>query len=232
MKYLLLALLAVFTGAATAQTTLTDRRVPDFHSIKIQGRFTVYITQADSETVKLDGPADRLEHVVTLVQGGVLKVRIQRKDWFDKHQQNIPHPRVTVYITTKRLRSLTSSGSTEIHFDEGIHADNLYLTVRGSGHLDGKITAKTLESHISGSGHITVNGHAERASVHISGSGQFSGLDLATAHARVHISGSGHAGINASDEVGATLHGSGGLSYTGSANVHASKSGSASVSKL
>ena len=230
MKYLLFALLAV--SSATAQTKLTDRHVSDFHSIKIQGQFTVYITQADSETVKLDGPDDRLEHVVTIVEGGVLKVRIRRKDWFDKHQQNISHPRVTVYVTTKRLRSLTSSGSTEIHLDEGINAGNLYVTVRGSGRVEGKVTAKTLASRISGSGYIKLYGKVESTSVHISGSGQFSGLDLATAHAKVHISGSGHAGINASDDLGATLHGSGGLSYTGAANVHTSKSGSASVSKL
>ena len=229
MKYLLFALLAV--SSATAQTKPTDRRVSDFHSIKIQGKFKVYITQADSETVKLDAPDTLLGHIVTIVQLGVLKVRYQRKDWFDKHRdQN--RPRVTVYITTKRLRSLTSSGSTDIHFNEGIKADNLYLTTRGSGHIEGRVTAKNVENRMSGSGHIQLDGSADYASVHISGSGEFSGRDLLTAEARVHISGSGHAVVNASNEVGATLHGSGGLTYTGAANVHASKSGSASVSKL
>lgn len=235
MKYLPLALLLILAGAAEgvdAQTILMDRHVSDFHSIKIQGQFKVIITQADSETVKLEMPEDMQEHVATVVQGGVLKVRNRRKDWFDRSWQNGHHPRVTVYITTKKLRSLTSSGSTDIRFDKGINADVIHFTVRGSGNVEGVVTAKTIASRISGSGNIKLHGRAENAAVHISGSGDFSGLDLVTAHAKVHISGSGHAGINASDEVGATLHGSGGLSYTGTTNIHASKSGSASVNRL
>lgn len=230
MKFLLLSLIALAT-TASAQTHLTSRPVANFHSIKIQGKFNVIITQADSESVRLGGPDSLLGHIETLVQFGVLKVRYQRKDWFDRHN-NQNKPRVFVYITTKQFRSLTSSGSTEIHFNEGLKGSNVYLTVRGSGHIEGRIKAKTIENHISGAGQIQLDGGADYTVVHISGSGQFAGRELMTAEAKVHISGSGHAVVNASDEVGATLHGSGSLGYTGTSNIHASRTGSASISKL
>lgn len=100
------------------------------------------------------------------------------------------------------------------------------------GHVEGNVTAIALKTKVSGSGNVDLTGSAKRSTVRIFGSGQFSGLGLVTTDAAVHISGSGHAGVNASNQVDAALHGSAGLTYTGTANIHTRKSGSAGVSKL
>ena len=135
-------------------------------------------------------------------------------------------------LRQKSLRRLVSSGSTAIQFKEGINTDHLKIVVRGSGHVEGKVTALALKTKVSGSGHVSLTGSAKSAAIRIFGSGEFSGRDFVTTDAAVHISGSGHAVVNASNQVDAALHGSAGVSYTGTDNIHTRKTGSAGVSKL
>jgi hypothetical protein len=237
MRQILTTLVVLTTVTGFGQTT--TRRVSDFHSIKIQGPFDVYITQGDSESVTLNAPEEILSRMVTAVEGGVLKVHPRHdnwsqgpKSWYGDKSWWHTHPRISVYITTKSLRRLVSSGSTAIQFKEGINTDHLKIVVRGSGHVEGKVSAMALKTKVSGSGHVALAGTAKKASIRIFGSGEFSGKDLATTDAAVHISGSGHAAVNASNQVNAALHGSAGISYTGTDNIHTRKSGSGSVSKL
>jgi hypothetical protein len=239
MRHLLTAFFAIYASMGFGQTNLVTRHVSAFHSIKIQGPFDVYISQGDSESVKLDAPEDILSRMVTSVEGGVLKVHPKHdnwsdgpKSWYSEKSWWHTHSRIAVYITTKKLSRLVSSGSTTIRFKEGINTDYLRITVRGSGHVEGNVTAIALKTKVSGSGNVDLTGSAKRSTVRIFGSGQFSGLGLVTTDAAVHISGSGHAGVNASNQVDAALHGSAGLTYTGTANIHTRKSGSAGVSKL
>jgi len=239
-KILLAAALLAGVGYSHANPALTtinrsardvqDRHLSGFHAIEVSGSYDVYIEQGSSESVKVEAPADVMDHVVTEVEDGVLKVHNKHESGWNWGGWN-SHKKIAVYVSIKDINELSVSGSGDAYFKSGLNANNLKIRVSGSGDVLGKVDVKTLDCSISGSGDMKLSGHAESQNVGVSGSGDYEAKGLATANTTVHVSGSGDAGVNVSTNLEASVSGSGDVSYTGGAhNVVKSKSGSGDIS--
>lgn len=252
MKSIFTFLLGVtlLTGSAFAQsavpasnTTVIDTidcHLSGFNRLRIQGPFAIYIKQGDVESVVLQAPDEIKNRLVAEVDGGTLQIHNKHDNWgwgvkswySDKGYWHHHQEKIKVYITAKSLESISISGSGQVALENGMATNALKLRIRGSGELTGKIDVKQLASKISGSGKMKLSGTAESSRIKVIGSGEFAGRELVTVTSDVHISGSGRAEINASDKVDATLHGSAGVSYTGTAKIKSSKSGSAEINRF
>lgn len=211
---------------------IEDRHITGFHAVDVGGSFDVYITQGSSESVKVEAPDEIIDHIITEVDNGVLKI-------YNKNDRNFHfgdlfgnHKKIVVYVTAKDLNAIAVSGSGDVFFKEGIRTNSLRLRVSGSGDMYGRVEVKNLESGISGSGDVKLTGRAESSAVNVSGSGDFEARGLVTVNTLVHVSGSGDASVNASGSISASVSGSGDVRYTGGAkSVSSSKSGSGDVSR-
>jgi hypothetical protein len=240
IKLLLAALLvsgSAFTfakshpAAKISVSRIEDRHLSGFNGVHLAGSFDVYITQGTTESVKVEAPDDIIGHIITEVDGGVLKIYNKHDDfhWGDLFGH---HKKIVIYVTAKDLNSISVSGSGDMFFKGGIHTNSLKLKVTGSGDMLGVVDVKILESSISGSGDMKISGHAESSTVSVGGSGDFSARGLVTVNTAVRVSGSGDASINASNRVDASVSGSGDIKYTGGAkNVSSSKSGSGDIER-
>lgn len=251
-----LLLVATFFGIYTisiAQEYLNDSIittqpvVQNYSSIRVQGDFEVYLTQGNTESLKIEGPAYIVNDMVTEVTGGELNVKLNRSIWpwkenswykknrieWNNQQWNNRNKKVTIYVTAKNLDGISMSGSGHITFKDGITTGNIRLHVSGSGHIEGTLQASDITSKISGNGNINLAGSAESSSVRISGSGNFSATKLVTSKSKVHISGSGHADVNVNKELTASVSGSAHIGYTGNAtSINTSHSGSGRISRM
>jgi len=208
-----------------------DRHLSGFHGVDLGGSFDVYITQGSTESVKVEAPEDIINHIVTEVDNGMLKI-YNKNDHFHWGDLFGNHRKAVVYVTAKDLNSISVSGSGDIYFKEGIHTNGLKLRISGSGDMAGKVEVKELETSVSGSGDIKISGRADNSTVRVVGSGDFSGRGLVTLNTNVHVSGSGDASVNASNAVNASVSGSGDIRYTGGAkNISKSKSGSGDIER-
>ncbi len=211
---------------------IEDRHITGFHAVDVGGSFDVYITQGSSESVKVEAPDEIIDHIITEVDNGVLKI-------YNKNDRNFHwgdlfgnHKKIVVYVAAKDLNAIAVSGSGDVFFKEGIRTNSLRLRVSGSGDMYGRVEVKNLESGISGSGDVKLVGRAESSAVNVSGSGDFEARGLVTVNTLVHVSGSGDASVNASGSISASVSGSGDVRYTGGAkSVSSSKSGSGDVQK-
>jgi len=220
------AMLVLGISNAFAQKT-EDRHLSGFNAISVGGSYDVYVTQGSTESVKVVAPEDEMEHIVTEVQNGVLKIYNRKDDW---NWSWGGHKKEMVYVTIKEVNAIGVSGSGDVFFKDGISSPSLKLRVSGSGDVTGKLDVKTLESHISGSGDMKLSGKADDCTINISGSGDYTARDLVTINTAIHVSGSGDASVNASQKIDASVSGSGDIKYTGSATqVSISKHGSGSV---
>ena len=241
-KILLAAVLLTGTGYTYAKphsivikvntAEIVDRHLSGFNAVNVAGSFDVYIVQGSTESVKVEAPAEVMDHIITEVNGGELKIYNKNDKWnWGNWWGN--HKKIVVYVTAKDLNSINLSGSGDVFFKDGISANSLKLRVTGSGDMLGKVNVKTLESSISGSGDMKLTGQAENSTVRVVGSGDFTARNLLTVSSSVRVSGSGDAEINASDKVDAAVNGSGDVRYTGAArNVSSSKTGSGDITRF
>jgi len=214
---------------AMAQQKTEDRHLSGFHALEVAGPFDVRLSQGATESVKVEAPEEVIGRITTEVNNGVLKV-------YNKHNENFHwgdafhHRKILVYVTVKDINSIMVTGSGDVAFTEGIHADRLTLHVSGSGDVNGMLEVKDLEAGISGSGDVKLSGHADNSQIRISGSGDYSARGLHTSNTSVHISGSGDASVYVTDKLDASVSGSGDISYSGSPkSVLKSKSGSGDI---
>jgi hypothetical protein len=206
-----------------------DRHLSGFNAIEVGGPYDVRLTQGNTESVKVEAPEELMSHITTEVVDGVLKIYNKHNDMF--HWNDLfRHKKVLVYVTVKDIHSIVVSGSGDVNFKDGLHADKMNLRVSGSGDVDGVLEVKSLESSISGSGDAKLSGHAQTSAVRVSGSGDYSAHGLITSDTSVHVSGSGDASIYASNKVDASVSGSGDIRYSGSPkSVSKAKSGSGDI---
>ena len=220
------------SSIAITSASTEDRHLSGFRAVSVEGPFDVYITQGNTESVKVEAPADVIGRILTEVKDGVLRVYSKRENW---HWGNWwgNHKKMAVYVTAKDLNAIHLSGSGDVFFKQGITTNSLKLSIVGSGDVTGSVNVKILESSISGSGDMRLSGRADNSTVRVVGSGDFRARDLVTVNTAVHISGSGDASINASNKIDASVSGSGDIHYTGTAkNVSSSKSGSGDISRM
>jgi hypothetical protein len=216
----------------TIISKIEDRHLSGFNAVNLAGSFDVYITQGSKESVKVEAPDNIIDHIITEVSGGVLKIYNKNDNGFHWGDMFGNHKKIAVYVIAKDLNSISVSGSGDVFFKEGIHTNSLKLRVSGSGDLYGRVDVKTLESSISGSGDVKISGRADNSTVSVGGSGDFSARSLITINTAVRVSGSGDASVNASNRVDASVSGSGDIRYTGGAkSVSSSKSGSGDIER-
>ena len=240
-KILLLALLitgGAFTFAASKAhakeiiVDIVDRHLSGFNAISVSGSYDVVVTQGSTEFVKVEAPAEVMNHIITEVNGGVLKIYNKHDNWRWNDMFG-SHHKIIVHVMVKNISGISLSGSGDVNFKDGLSANSLKLSLGGSGDVSGKVNVKNLESSLSGSGDVRLSGSAENSAIQIAGSGDFSARDLSTVNTSVRISGSGDARVNASSRVEASVSGSGDIYYTGAAkNISSSKSGSGDIHRF
>ena len=226
---ILFALLLLTSINAFAATE--DRHITSFNAINVSGSFDVYITQGNTESVRVEAPANVMSHIITEVIGGELKVyNKEDRSWSGWFGGN--HGKMVVYIAAKGLNSVGLGGSGDMYFKNGIKAGALKVRVSGSGNITGMVDCRDLEAGVSGSGDMKLNGRALNSTVRVSGSGGYTGRELVTNVTTVRVSGSGSAEVNVNEKLDASASGSGDVNYTGAVkNVNSSKSGSGSISR-
>ena len=205
------------------------RNVSGFTGITSAGSYNVIITMGNTESLRLEGNAEQLAEIETVVEDGILKIRDKKRTGSWRNNLN---GKVNVYIGAKSLKSITLSGSGDIDVKGVVKSPEVSTTLSGSGNISLAVDATTYSVTISGSGGIKASGNADNAKINVSGSGNFKGDGLRTNATNARVSGSGNITVNADKTLDASMSGSGNIRYSGSASVKSSKSGSGRISKL
>jgi hypothetical protein len=216
----------VSAGFAGSQSDVKETRdVKDFTKVSFGVAGNLYINIGPEFKVVLEGDRKDLGDIITDVSGG--KLVIKKENWrFNMNE------RITAYVTMPELKGLGVSGSGKAEIKDAVKAEDLDLSVSGSGKIyTNDVTVTNLGCSISGSGDIIPggNGIADKAEISISGSGNFDGGSFKLGSAEIHISGSGNCSCYVTESLRASVSGSGNVTYGGNPKVDAHVSGSGKV---
>ena len=218
--------LAACTSLPAADTR-ADRPVSGFTAISLSAPVKLELVQGDAESLTLEGDADVIAELETVVEDRTLKIRTKSRSSF--HWGNA---KVRAKVTARNIEALRISGSGDIAAGQ-LRAGPLKLSISGSGDIRiATLSATSLEVAISGSGDITLGGKAEGITGTIAGSGDLRAAKLEVRDAKVSIAGSGDVAVWATQSLAVKVAGSGDVKYYGDPSVQKTILGSGSVRRM
>jgi hypothetical protein len=205
-KIFVLAVLLFGIQGTYAQKRET-RNVGSFSKISFGVPGKLYLKQGNTEKVELEGDADILEKIETVVNGNHLDIRPKGKmiNW------NWGGKQITAYVTMKTIQGVAVSGSGDVIGEGVFQASDLDLKISGSGNLAVQANATgDMQANVSGSGNLEVKGKSRNFESSQSGSGNITASMEAAQNVSFSISGSGKIEAKGSSEkVKVSISGSG-----------------------
>lgn len=220
------AVLACLASSAAAVQTRENRPVSGFHALSMATVADVELIQDGTESLSLEGDAEVLAKIETVVRDGTLELRDKR----DTQPRN--HRRVHAVVHARDMDAVAISGAGKLHA-ASLKTDALKLSISGSGDVDiARVAAKRASLAISGSGNMELAGGVDELKARISGSGSIDAPKLEARRAEVDIAGAGSATVWARDQLATAISGVGNVRYYGDPAVAKSIRGVGHVQRV
>lgn len=227
IKKLALLLIATFsfsTNWAYAQAS-KNVSVKNFDELTVSSGIDLYITQGTTESLTIKGNSDVIKDVEVEQNGSSVTIKYKEGiNWsrLFKNQQ------IKVYVNYKNLKSLASSGGSDVYTENTLKSDR--LNVRASGGSDVKLTlaVKDLTLSISGGSDADLKGSGENMQLTASGGSDIDAFGFIVSNAKVNVSGGSDANIYVNKALEAGASGGSDVNYKGNASLKkttSSKSG-------
>jgi hypothetical protein len=207
------------------------RQHKGFDQIEIWGSPNVYYTQADSFSVRIEGPKDVVDNIVTKVSDQTLSIRNKGKLGFVNIVM-FGDDQLNVYVSSPDLIRVELNGSGTFVSKRRVDTDNLEISLRGSGDINfNDIICDHCTTNLTGSGDIVVNRlESQTSDVSLVGSGDMTISQWRVHETDVELRGSGDVKVDfveGCQKVTSHLVGSGDIILTGKVNqFHMTKNGS------
>jgi hypothetical protein len=205
------------------------RKISNVEAISVGYPAKVVIRQGNTESVTLKGDDNVLPQILTLNEGGVLKIRMGEENWKKRVD---PSQTVEITITVKDLKRVVFSSAGTL-LVEDLKTDSLELVLSGAGDMNlSQLAVDSLDVTISGAGNVKADGTAQDLGIRISGMGNFKGEDLQGQTAEVRVTGTGNATVWVEEELEAVISGAGSVNYRGNPTIQEHISGAGSIKSL
>lgn len=144
------------------------RKVEAFSSIEVTSVATVYFTQSDTYSLKIEGKEKYVKTTTTVVNDGRLVIGF--KDG-DKESRNRKEG-VTIYLSAPDLKNLGFTGVGSFNCEKPLKLDDVKFQVEGVGKVNVKdLTCNTLRVGLEGVGKADINVNCDYLSANLDGVG-------------------------------------------------------------
>ncbi len=227
---LLIISLIAFVTLSFSQKKET-RTVGEFSRLSYGVSGDLHLTQGNENSVVIEADEETLGDITTEVRGDKLIIRHKDNSWWNWGDSK----KATIYVTMKNIEGISVAGSGNLIAKNKLSANDLDLSVSGSGDLTADIEVKNLlDVSASGSGDMMIRGICKNFDSSVSGSGRINAKLRINEDAKMSISGSGKIEAEGtSKSVTAKISGSGSVRAadleTDSCKVTISGSGSVQI---
>ncbi len=198
------------------------RDVASFDSVRVEGSINLILTLGEPGPLRIKADDNLVPLVVATVKGSELTLKTK-----GSYSTKVG---INVYATTADLRSIKSSGSTDVLCQGRVEVDELELEASGASDIECAVNSGSLTVVAQGSSDVRISGAVDLLQVVAEGSSDVAAFELLAAEADVKASGSSDIYVNAK-VLRAHASGSSDVRYRGlPEKLSASDRGSGSVS--
>ena len=193
-----------------------DYKVKEFNKIDAGTVGDIYYTQsADGKTdVQIYGPDNIVALIQVAVKDSTLLLSIDKS----KKVRNFKKMKIT--ITSPTLNSISFKGVGDVHIDNGLTTDNLYVESKGVGDVKIKsLTCSSLNVQSMGVGNVKLAGTVQAATLHSKGVGNIESRNLQANIVEASSQGVGDITCNAVESINAAVRGVGSIKYKGNPTI-------------
>lgn len=175
MKTLFITLSLVFAavagtvyGANESESLVSEvRKVEAFSSIEVTSVATIYFTQADTYSLKIEGKKEYVKTTSTTVKDGCLVIGFK-----DNSQNNQRDKGVYIYLTAPDLKDVEFTGVGSFNCNTPLKLNDVKFCVEGVGKLNVKdLTCRELTVKLEGVGKANVHVDCDRLEAGMEGIG-------------------------------------------------------------
>jgi len=195
----------VFGTDGSGKVVTETRTVENFAGVELKSAANVYITQGETQEVKIEAEDNLIQYITAEVKNNELVIDCKKN--IDAHEP------INIYITAKEICLLELSGSGNMITKNMISCNHLTLRLDGSGEMNVMLKSQLLKATLSGSGNLDLNGSTAESNIRISGSGNVNAQQMKTFTSSVSISGSGNTKVDVNNELNVNITGSGNVFY-------------------
>ena len=181
------------------------RNVSDCSSINLKYAGSVYLTQDNNQSIRVEADDNIIENVITRNDNGVLTVGLEDGCYSDV--------KVKIYVSLKSIEAISINGAGNIIVQNPIASNNVACLINGAGDINLKGSGSNLDCRINGAGNINA-------------------FDFQSKNCTARINGTGNCSVNVSEYLDASISGVGNIVYDGNPKqIKSSISGIGKISR-
>jgi len=184
-----------------------DRSTDSFDRLKVSSGIDVFITQGDTESIKVIADENLLQYISTEIYDNTLTVESRARIRNAKSKE--------VHLVYKTLRKIDISSAGNVEGTNRMKTDELDLDLSSAGDLTLDVEVSRINLDISSAGDAKLSGTVDELDADLSSAGDLNAYDLLARKARVSTSSAGSAKISASEEVDLNASSAGDIYYKG-----------------
>lgn len=216
-----------------------SRPLKGFDKIEVYGSPSVYYSQANAFSVSVKGPEDKVDKIVTSVEGGTLTIRNKGKiGMFNVSFGDMSD--LSVHVASPDLTSVSLNGSGDFVCVSNLDTDHMRISLRGSGDMTFEnIICDDCVTELVGSGDVMLKRlEAFTSEISLIGSGDMEVAQWNVGETDISLRGSGDISVRFGEgckKVDCQLNGSGDIYLEGKVeqmNKHKTGSGDIDTDKL
>jgi hypothetical protein len=201
-----------------------DREPGSFDKLKVSSGIDVFITQGDTESLKVIADENLLKYISTDIYNNTLI--IETNAWIRNAKSK------EVHLVYKELREINISSAGDVEGTNRMKTDELDLDLSSAGDLTLDVEATRINLDISSAGDARLSGTVDELDADLSSAGDLNAYDLMARKARVSVSSAGSAKISATEEVNLSASSAGDIYYKGDPKtISTNKSSAGSIIK-
>ncbi len=218
MKFITLLLFCSFliqSETLLATDTHSDRqtrKITGFHGVSVSSGIDLYLTQKNSEEVSVEAESADLDKIITEVEGGILKIYIKEKSWFNMKWNSNPRK---VYVSFISLDKIDASAGSDVVSQSLLKLDNLKLNVSSGSDAKLEIEANEIKVQSSSGSDISLKGKSEYMQADASSGSDINAGDFQVKKCNASVSSGSDIRINVTDELNANASSGGDITYSG-----------------